>query len=250
MRLTNVIAVAGTALALATAANAGVYAFNLQVEWAGQVWDTDAYPDAYQVIPGERPGQVTVVGTWVQDEWGVNFTLEFDDQEEAGARSGAPRLVTSNIVLTNTTSTSQDFTVTTILPVPAKGPATLIRGANSGSVGDNSFAQDGATIQTATTGAPFYTALMDGSPVRTLRDGPQSFSAPGGGTATVPTTNFGIPAFEFGPAVNTSIGIRNQFNLTRDDSITMNSTFLVAIPTPGAAVLLGMSGLVAIRRRR
>lgn len=250
MRLVNLSLVAGAALALATAANAGVYAFNMQVEWNGVVWDTDDYPDAYQVIPGSTPGQATIIGEWVQAEWGITFTLDFDDSDSDGSRSGAPRLVTSNIVVTNTTAAAQDFMVTTILPVPAKGPATLIRGFNSGSVGDNSLSQNGATLTTNTIGSPLYEALMDGVAVRSLRDAFQSFSAPGGGTGVIPTTSFGSPVFEFGGAVNASIGIRNRFNLTPDDSTTMNSTFLVAVPTPGAIALIGVAGLAGLRRRR
>jgi len=252
MRLTNLCIASGLALGLAAVANAGVYAFNMRVECLGQVWDSDAYPDAYQTIPGERPGHLMVVGEWTQPEWGISFTLEFDNQvpNDGGERSGAPRLVTANIVVTNTTAAAQDFTVTTILPVPSKGPTTLIRGFHSGSVGDNSFAQDGATLTTDTGGNPLYEAMMDGATVRTLRNAFQSFTAPGGGTTTIPTTSFGSPIFEFGGAVNTSIGIRNRFNLTPDDSTTMNSTFLVAIPTPGAMALVGVAGLAGLRRRR
>ncbi len=250
MRLVNLSLVAGAALALASAANAGVYAFNMQVEWNGVVWNSDDYPDAYQIIPGATPEQATVVGTYSQAEWGIEFTLDFNGDEDGSARSGAPRLVTANIVVTNTTAAAQDFMVTTILPVAAKGPQTLIRGAHRGSVSDNTALGDGAILSTNTLGSPFYEALVDGNVVRTLRDGPQSFVAPANGTESVPSSNFGSPALELSGAVNTTIGIRNRFNLTPDDSTTMNSTFLVTVPTPGAVALVGVAGLAGLRRRR
>ncbi|HVZ94145.1 MAG TPA: hypothetical protein VG797_06515 [Phycisphaerales bacterium] len=243
--------VAGIALGIASAANAGLYSFNLRVDWAGEAWDSDSYPDAYEVIPGSSAGEATVHGIWSQAEWGIEFWLGFDDGN-GDERSGGPRLVTANLVLTNTTAAAQDFSVTTLLFLGGpKGPANQMRGFHSGSVGDNSIAQDGATLTNNLAGDPLYTALMDGASVQTLRDNPQLFTAAGGSTNTIPTTSFGSPAFIMGPAANASIGIINRFRLSPDDSTTQQSTFLInPVPTPGAISLIGLAGIAGLRRRR
>ena len=52
------------------------------------------------------------------------------------------------------------------------------------------------------------------------------------------------------PGAVSDISSRFSFTLSANDIASGTSIFTVVIPSPGSAALLGLGGLVAIRRRR
>lgn len=239
-------------LAAAGTAQAGYSSnFDLQVDFNGQTWVMSQYPSDWQSWVDDH-GDIRITGhsTCFGDGTGSTVGLTYDLTISGGSTRGNPvASVTSNFTLTNSFPVTNTFTVMATLPIVIPFPGTLMRGSFSGSVIDNSASQNGAMVA-ALAGGSMYEAMIDGFTVRTLRDDPYFQVAPGGGTASIPTTNFGVPLFEVGPAAVSSIGIRNTFALSADDSATNSSTFIIQIPTPGAAAVAGLAGLVAIRRRR
>lgn len=246
--------VLGLILAAAGSAQAG-YANNLdiQIDFNGQTWVMSQYPQDWTTWQDDG-GTVFIRGesTCFQDGQGgqirAQYELQINTDSVDGARGFPVASVTSNFTLTNSFPVTNNFSVVAVLPISIPFGSTGMRGSFSGSVIDNSGSQNGATVA-ALNGGSMYEALIDASIVRTLRNDPFGVTAPGGGTASLGTVNFGVPAFEAGPAATTSIAIRNAFSLTADDSVTNSSTFIIT-PAPGAVALAGMAGLVGIRRRR
>lgn len=151
-----------------------------------------------------------------------------------------------NFNLTNTSGALGFYSTSlTVAATPVAAPSTY-QGGISGSIGDNSTNFDGALL-TAFPG-PFYTSFVNGLPLHVLYPAGSQIIEPFGGlTADIPAINYG--PFGGGPAVLTTIGIRNDFSLTADDSVGMVSRFDI-IPAPGAGAMFGLAGLVAFRRRR
>jgi hypothetical protein len=155
-------------------------------------------------------------------------------------------LVSLALAVINSSATDQTFTFTAVVPVAPLGAGLFINGSISGSLTD--VAGDGATLADAT-GAPIYAALIDGAPVRTLLDAPQSFS-------TTSSTTFG-PA-TFGPevfpgAAAAFIALQISFTLSPGDAASFTSVFnVVPVPEPGTIVLLasGVAGIAVWGRRR
>lgn len=238
-------------LALAGSAQAGYVGgvVEMQVEWNGQSWFMSSYPDQFTVHLNDD-GSTTIIGHSVVPDgtWGMDYRLDVGGSATSPGRGFPSASVSANFTLVNAAAVTNTFVVTTTVPITIPFPNTGMRGSFSGSVLDNSASQNGATIA-APAGDSMYSALIDGGVVRTLRDDPFSVTAPGGLSQSIPTTNFGVPAFEAGPAAVNTISIRNRFTLTADDSATNSSTFIIT-PAPGAAALVGVAGLVGLRRRR
>lgn len=174
-------------------------------------------------------------GEWAPE--GLDWELEWDI-----AFSPNPELTFNNILVTNTSGTTQTFTSTVTMPTTQTFAApTEMTGTLSGSLINGSGAS--ATLS-AVPGSSVYTAFIDGNPVQTLLDDPFSVT-------TSSSDTFGPADFvdEPGPALNTSIGITLEFNLTPGDSASALSSFKV-IPEPASLALLGAGGLLLLRRRR
>ena len=148
----------------------------------------------------------------------------------------------------NLTGSAQDFSFsisTAVSPLSAS----LIGGSTVITLADGE--EDGSAEIKNTAGKPGYSASLDGVPALDLLD-PFSAQVTFLGQVAVATDQAGLP----GPtipagAVNVNIGIEHRFNLTGRDSATFNSTFLVAVPEPGSALLLGFGALsLALVRRK
>jgi hypothetical protein len=162
--------------------------------------------------------------------------------EIAGLQFDPDPFVLNNILVTNTTTSTQVFTATVALPTTFPAP-NLISGSVVTSVIDGGGSA-GATVAT-TAGQALYQARIDGSTVQTLQNDPFSVSSPGSASAS------------FGPGVNTTavtsdIGIQLRFSLTPGDTAAILSRFDVTeIPEPASAALIGIGlALVAAIRRR
>jgi hypothetical protein len=147
--------------------------------------------------------------------------------------------VLNNILVTNTTTSTQIFSAFVGLPTTFPAP-NFISGNVRTSVIDGGT--DGATIATVAPTA-LYQAQIDGTTVATLQNHPFSVSAPVGGSNTASAT--------FGPTVNaipvtSNIGIQLRFSLTPGDTAAILSRFDVnAVPEPASAALIGI-GLALI----
>jgi hypothetical protein len=140
--------------------------------------------------------------------------------------------VLNNVLITNTTTTTQIYSVTVGLPTSFGAP-NFISGNVRTSVIDGGT--DGGTVATVGALLPIYQAQIDGSTVATLQNNPFSVVAPSGGSNTA--------AASFGPTlsavpVGASIGIVLNFSLTAGDTAAILSRFDVnPIPEPTSLVL-------------
>jgi hypothetical protein len=146
-------------------------------------------------------------------------------------------LIYHNILVNNPTGSDQTYDLTISLPTTFAAP-NVIRGSI-----DTSLIGPDATVS-ALLGSSVYTALIDGSGVRTLQDYPFSLTTPQ--DAVSASESFGPEGN--GTAVTSSIGIRLNFTLSPGDTATIISDFEVT-PEPGTLVLLGLGALLAFRRR-
>jgi hypothetical protein len=151
--------------------------------------------------------------------------------------------VLNNILVTNTTTTTQIFSVTVGLPTSFPAP-NLIAGNITTSVIDGGSGS--ATISTASPDA-IYQAQIDGSTVETLQDDPFSI--------TTSISSGSSASFGFDPSaipVVSSIGIKLTFQLTAGDTAAIISRFDV-VPEPSCLALCGLAlaiGFATGRRNR
>lgn len=237
MRRTNSILASVTLAILAGSASAGVSlpAFDFVLSENGNaVYSAAANPGSWIAVP-QAGGAWLVQGAYISGTVSLDFQLTLK----------ADPFATSNFNLTNTSGALGFYSTSLTLAVTPVAAPSNYQGGISGSIGDNSSTFDGAAL-TAFPGA-FYTALVDGAPLHQLYPTGSSVVEPFGGlTADLPALNYALGG---GPAVVGTIGIRNDFTLTADDSVGMVSRFDI-IPAPGAASMLGLAGFAAIRRRR
>jgi hypothetical protein len=157
---------------------------------------------------------------------------------------------------TNTGATAT-YILSVILPTgPIGAPTTVMGGSTGGSTTDANFNGLGGVSTVASD--PFYTGLIDGSPVVGTALHAHPYSSPAyafpGDTNSLGDADFGLPGPTTpGPAVTTSIGIRNKFSLTGGDSVASTNFFVVEpVPEPATGLLVtaGVLGLALYRRRR
>jgi len=180
--------------------------------------------------------------------WEVDWNAVFNDTNGGLTAGGA--FVTANIVVTNNDIVNQNFSLLMTLPTGALGAATE-RGSVVGTVTD--LTSDDAMVL-APAGSRIYTPMIDGTPEAPGFLMTDPFSQAAGGafqSATVGPADFGIPApVATSQAIDASIGILLDFDLTPGDSASFTAIFEVIIPAPAGLPVLAALGLMAGRRRR
>jgi len=237
-------------LSIASSAMAGVtqfdgWNFSVAMGNGDTVWNAIDNPGTWSIRQvgggtGDTPAMYRVTGqATIANNFSISWEIDLDPDP----------FVSAFFTVQNLTNAMQPFTITTSLPTIALGGPTTMFGSTTGTVGDGDFVQDqfgnGATVRTLV-GSPYYEALVDGVGVRSLYPDFQQNAAALGNVNAINAINF---SGEAGPALISSIGIRNRFELTPGDNASFTSTFNI-IPTPGAVGLLGVAGLAATRRRR
>jgi hypothetical protein len=205
-------------------------------------------PDAWTWTPGVNAFDATADGYQLHSIY-----------EKAGVCDGTANVkvdllkfnpdpfILNNVLITNTTATTQTYTVTTNLPTTFGAPNN-ISGTITTSVIDGD-ASGSATIA-ALPGGSIYKAQIDSNTVQTMQNAPFSLTT---STSTASTANFG-PIVSAVP-VNTSIGVQLTFTLTAGDTAAILSRFdVTAVPEPTSAACIGtmlvLTGGAFSRRRR
>jgi hypothetical protein len=147
----------------------------------------------------------------------------------------------NNILVTNTTTSTQVFSAFVGLPTTFGAPNTISGNVLTAVIDGGT---DGATVATVS-GQPIYQAQIDGTTVATLQNDPFSVVAP--------PTDTNSAGASFGPTANlipvtSNIGIQLRFTLTAGDTASIVSRFDV-VPEPAASLGLGGMVLLAITRR-
>ncbi|MFG0273623.1 MAG: hypothetical protein ACF8QF_01055 [Phycisphaerales bacterium] len=181
--------------------------------------------------------QFVVKGSFSETGWSCDWDLLIDEDP----------FVNANFAFTNNTGSDNNFQVIVGANVQPVSPSSVMQGSISGTLGSGVPGTNTATLAAAS-GDSLYTALVDGVGVQTLLNDP--FSVSTAFTTAFGAADFGIPSPIAGPAVVNSIGIRHSFFLTAGDSATFSSAFVVNVPTPGTVALMGLAGIVSLRRRR
>lgn len=165
------------------------------------------------------------------------FTFSYDEDP----------YVTGGFSAINSSGATQTFTFIFTSPVvPALTPSTLYGGSMSGSITAGKTVP--ATVSTVS-GTPLYWGMIDGTPVLPFYPDPQSWTiSTAGATMNISARN--EPITNPGPAAMNNISMQFKFTLTPDDIATMNGTFVVLIPEPATLSILGLGGLVLLRRRK
>ena len=148
--------------------------------------------------------------------------------------------VTNNFTITNTTGSTQTYSLTTTLGIAPAIPNGLMRGSVGFTLTNNS----GGSATLETSGAPIYQGVIDGTVARTLWDAPTSLTTP---ATDADSIAFGFPTREGAPeSIDSTIGISIRFSLTAGDSAAFTSNFdVIPVPLPAALWLFG-SGLLGL----
>jgi len=153
--------------------------------------------------------------------------------------------VLNNILITNTTASTQTYTISVNLPTTFAAPNNISGTITTSVINGNADAS--ATIASVP-GQPIYKALIDFVSVHTLQNDPFSLST---ANSTAASANFG-PLASAVPVTN-NIGIQLNFTLTAGDTASILSRFDVTpVPEPTSAACAGMMLLIggAVTRRR
>lgn len=211
----------------------------------GPAWEYSPATDVLQNLPGggRKLGVPTALMHIQANRADVVIDqLEFDPDP----------FVLNNILITNTTGSTQIYTVGIALPTVFPGPNIISGNVRTDAIdGGGAAGATVATVPLPVPGSPIYAAQIDFGTVATLQNHPFSVVAPPAASASSPAA--------FGPMVNavpvtSNIGIQLRFSLSAGDTASILSRFdVVAIPEP-ASVGLSIVGLLAAgfgcRRRR
>lgn len=129
------------------------------------------------------------------------------------------------------------------------------QGRASGSLSITDLNGDGVTLHNSAGSAGAFTAYFNGAPpsgtvFHNLFSSPIT-TAISGNTVTASEDFPGGGAFSGIPGTVTDISSQFHFTLSPNDMASGTSVFTIQpIPSPGSVALLGLGGLIAVRRRR
>ena len=156
-------------------------------------------------------------------------------------------LVSGNLAVENQFDNAVDVRLQVILPIfPGISPASLL----AGSVAVGLTSDSGGGDLSSLTDTPVWQATADGETVASLLFDPFLLHNSGLGSSGT-DADFGFPDPIDGPAIDDSIGLDINFNITSLDQASFTSVFsAVPIPAPGGLAVLGLAALGLRRRRR
>lgn len=180
--------------------------------------------------------------------WQLQWNCVFYDGSSAGA-SGTSAFVVANIVVTNFSANTENFTLLMNNPLARAIASPVERGSIVGTVTD--LTGDDATVS-APTGGHIYTSLIDTVDDNFLMSDPFSETAGGPNLSnTVGPADFGIPnLIPASQDADNSIGIFLDFDLSGGDAASFTAIFEIQVPAPAALPVVAMFGLMGGRRRR
>lgn len=160
--------------------------------------------------------------------------------------------VVATINVTNTSSSTQNYSNYMSLPLGIQFPQTLMNGSVSASLVNNSPFSTGSSLSSGAD--PIYQAFIDpgvnppaASASRTMWD---SFALT---TPTFVTNANANNAFagELGPAALSSMALKLQFDLSAGDTASVTGIFeITAVPAPAGLAVVALFGVIGGRRRR
>jgi hypothetical protein len=185
------------------------------------------------------------VATWALDGPFVKATYTLDSMM---VELKEDPFVTNNLTLTNTTSSTQTFIVSVLLPITAFAYDATIASSVGVTVTNNL-----STSVAASSVSPdgIYTGTVNGSGILTLMPHLTTVTCGTTGCSTTSSDLSAVPQLAAGPGVATSIGIILKFSLSAFDSVAITSRFeIISVPEPSALLLLvvGLPALAYARR--
>lgn len=249
MRTTVLVSLCG--LSAASVASAGAIGvadvLNLQVVSGGNTWNLADNLGTVTTFQQNMAGLWTIEGTVSTVDWDFDWGIQVS-QATGGLARGVFDSGSISTSFTFTNNTGDDAALFEVIANAVVGPLsgpTEQTGQISGSLGSGMPVAEVADLYTPS-GDFLYTALVDGTGVQTLLD--DTFSLSTNLTAPFNSTPF---LDQPGGGVLSTIGIRTFFGLTDGDNANFVGVFVVnEVPAPGPAVLIGLGGLAAARRRR
>jgi hypothetical protein len=208
--------------------------------WSGDYAIADGVIVNWESVEAMQNGSGASVNDWEAtqgfDLSGWSLTMDSDP------------FVTNNFAITNTSTSTQTFSLATSIGITPVIPNGLMQGSIGLTLTDNNG--NGAALTTS--GPSIYQGLIDGNVARTLWDPAMTFTTPFGSTSA--DTFFGFPTRENAPeSIDSTIGILISFSLTAGDSASFTSNFDVTpVPLPPALWLFGtgLLGLLGISKRK
>lgn len=193
-----------------------------------------------QVATINPDGSFSFAGSSTTGLWDVTFN---------DVSGNADPVLAFDLSADNPNALDLDFTITFTLPVSVSLPSTLTSGTVAYTLTDNTLPNDGATLSTLT-GIPLYQSRLDGVDHVSLFDDPFSDTAFPGGSA-VGSAFFGLPGQTTpGGPLTSTLAVELNFTLTGDDDAVSLTGNFIALPEPGAGLLLGMATLTLVVRAR
>jgi hypothetical protein len=192
-------------------------------------------------VPGDPVAGEESTFSWAGAERGDLWQMEWEV-------TGDPDpFLNAVFTITNLAPTPQDFTQTVSMPVTPINIATIMGGSVSLTVIDQTLNNGNPpSIGTDSAANAMYTALVDGVPVQTLLNAPQSFVGTTNGTTAFGPADFGVPIPSApGPSpVTTDIEIELNSRVSAGDTAVLVATFVIeAVPEPAGFSLFGLGAL-------